>query len=272
MVEIFYRYMASKSMSHHLIAGIVLRIHPTARLLAMVLLMLAPFSSQAGVAKISSPEVTKDRYDIEYIGIREGDSNPARTNNQRHRLETNYGITDDFLFGVEVNGRRNASHSFEGSSVAARVRYQLTQQGEWWLSSAVDLKYTAATHGSDADRLSSQLLLLRRLGPLRVIFNGELVKEIGENRDSGVSFDYQFQGLYSLGPKLAIGAEWQVDYGTDSLSDFADVEHYIGPVATATVFEEGGVRINSLASYNIGLTKAATDDAARIQLVFIRQF
>lgn len=242
------------------------------RIVTLALVMLCPLVSLAGVSKISSPEVTKDRYDIEYIGIRDGDDEPARTNNQRHRIETNYGITDGFLFGVEVNGQRDATHSFESSSLAARGRYQLTQQGDWWLSSAVDLKYTTATSDQDADRISSQLLLLRRVGPLRVVFNGELVKEIGNNRDAGVSFDYQFQGLYSITPKLAIGAEWQVDYGSDALSDFADVEHYIGPVATATLLEDGPIRINSLASYNVGLTDAATDDAARIQLVLIRQF
>lgn len=238
-----------------------------------ILPIIAPFavfilanSALAGVGKVSSPAVSKGELEVEYTGVRYGDSRSSLNNKQAHAYEVEYGFSDRFMLGIEGKSERESGDDdlqFVGYGVEAQ--YELTSQGAWWLASAMKAKYLRTPRHSEADEAELQLLLARSYGASRLVLNLGLEHELGNNRERGVALESALQARHAFNEHFAPGIEWHATHGT--LNDLGRNEtHYVGPMVGGALFEMGGHEV----AYNIGhfwgMNNASADHATRVQL------
>lgn len=225
----------------------------------------------ADVGSPKSARVTKDRASIEYKGARLGDGRKALNNDQGHEFEIYYGITDSVKLGFERYYENEAQGGFESEAYTPNVTIETTQQGEWWLSSALFGQY--ALEDGDPDSVKIVLIGERKDGNLLLRGNLGFSREIGGGRDTGISHDGVLQGLYRISSPVSAGMEWHADFGKlNDTGDREDHTHYIGPVIAGELFAIGNGSVHYAAGYYWGLTRASADNAQRVMLKYEVQF
>lgn len=153
------------------------------------LFMLVAASSQAGVATISTPSVTKGQTELETgHAIEQG-------GNSEHAIQAMYGFTDWAKLGMEFTAERQR---WNGSAGDRDLRYALTdlkvtfaftkQSAQMPLSVGMRAQYGLSAVGG-ADEIDARLLLRRQDGPLDLVANLGLEHELGENTESGLGGD-----------------------------------------------------------------------------------
>jgi hypothetical protein len=243
------------------------------RLAILPLVVFATSAAYAGVSKLSSPAVTKDKAEIEYSGTRYGDDSSTLNNKQTHQLELEYGFTDNFKLGIEGKAERKSKDSNELKFYGLEAQYELTQQGQWWLDSAVKAEYARAVQEKDADSFEVKALLARKIESTKLLANVTLERELGDNRKKGISLESKLQATQSLNEYFNPGIEWHGDFGKiNKLGDNDRSEHYIGPVIMGDLFKLAGGKIEYTAGYYWGVTDDSTDNAARLQLGYEIKF
>lgn len=236
-------------------------------LLASVSFVIMPNASFAGVGKISFPAITKGEAEIEYTGTRYGDSAKAQRNKQKHIYEMEYSFTDSFMFGLEAKSMRQSTKGHEISAYGIEAQYELTNQGDWWIDSAIKGEYLLADHANEPAILEMKILAAYKLGDTRLTGNLNFEKEVGNNRSSGSALESQFQASRHLNEHINPGIEWHAEYGKlDNISSTSAQEHYVGPIISGDLFELGGHEVEYTLGYFFGITNASADNAARLQL------
>lgn len=235
-------------------------------------LLIAPVS--AAYAEVGSPKsasVTYNEVSIEYKGTRTGDDRRALNNEQEHEFEAYYGVTDTIKLGFERVYEREAGDGFESEAFVPNITYELTQQGDWWLSSALYGQYKF--EDGDNDAVKAIAIAERRDGALLSRANLGIEREVGAGRSHGVSVETALQGVYLWREGLNPGVEWFADYGkANDFSDTEDQEHYVGPVIMGTLFDIGPGEMKYAAGYYWGVTDASADNAQRVKLEYEFQF
>lgn len=235
--------------------------------------LLLAAQAQAGVGKISSPDVEKGVAEVEYSGTRYSDNAQSLNNAQSHTVELEYGFTKNFMFGLEGLVKRESPKGSEISGYGVEAQYQLTHQGEWWLSSAVKAEYTHAAHDNDPEEAEVKLLAAYERGPGRLVGNLNLERQMGSSREHGLVLSTALQATHALDEHFKPGLEWHADHGPiNDLGQQNRMTHYVGPVVTGTVFEMGDRELNYQAGYYWGLTDASAAQAARVQLSYEFKF
>lgn len=243
-------------------------IHSTGSLIATLSAALLATHAHAGVGKVSSPVVKHGVLEFEYSGSRLSDDDASLNNKQSHTYEIEYGLTDRFMLGLEAESGRESGegHVFEAAGVEAQ--YLLTEQGDWWLTSAVKTEYL---HGARnrPDELEVKWLGAYRHKLADVVVNLDFEREVGENRDHGIEFGTKLQVTHPLNKHFNPGIEWQAEYGTlNNLGDNDHEEQYIGAVAHGEIARFSTHEIEYVAGYFWGATDQSADHAARIQLEY----
>lgn len=238
------------------------------RPLAVIFAALLSANASAGVGKISSPDVTKGEFEVEYSATRYGDeSGSALNNKQAHTYELEYGFTDRFMLGLEVGQTRESPQGSKIEGYGVEAQYELTRQGDWWLNSAIKAEYLHAAHDADPDELELKMLASYSAGANKLTGNLSFESELGNSRDHGIALESAVQAKHTLNEHFAPGIEWHAEYGNLSdLGNSDDVKHYVGPVLTGTLFDFGSSELEYTAGYYWGLTDVSANNAARIQL------
>jgi hypothetical protein len=243
------------------------------RFLVFAFALFSTTHAQAGVSKLSSPAVTKGKAEVEYSGTRYGDDGKSFNNKQTHQVEMEYGFTDDFKIGLELKGQRKSTDSNELKFYGIEAQYELTQQDQWWLASAVKAEYAHAVQEKDADAFELKALLARRIANTNVLANVTLERELGDNRESGIGLGAKLQGVQQMNEHINPGIEWHGDFGKiNKLGDNATSEHYLGPILTGDLLKLAGGKIEYTAGYYWGMGDDAADNAARLQLGYEIKF
>ncbi len=225
--------------------------------------------AMAGVGKLSSPAVTKGEVEVEYSGTRYGDSGKASNNKQSHTYELEYGLTDNFMLGIEAKSSRKSGQSHEFSAYGIEAQYELTQQGAWWLATAVKGEYAKAVHDGDADEIEVKWLASRSYGASNLLVNIGLERELGDNRAHGVTLTSALQASHAFTKHFAPGFEWHAEHGKlNKLGDGDVREHYLGPIVKGELFDIGRGEVNYTAGYYWGLNDDSADTAARLHIAY----
>lgn len=237
-------------------------------------LLATATNAVAGVSKISSPTVTKGKASIEYSGTRNDDDKGSKGDNkQKHRVDLEYGLTDNLKIGIEGNFERQRKDPTELKTYGVEAQYEFTEQGQWWLSSALKLEYTLAVLDSDADEIELKWIAARRIEDTSLLSNVTFGRELGSNREGGISVNTKLQAVQRITPYANPGLEWHGDFGT--ISNFASEEsneHYVGPIVTGDIANIAGGTIDYTAGYYWGIGNQATDEAARVQISYEIKF
>jgi hypothetical protein len=214
------------------------------RLFVFALSILATTSTQAGVSKPSS-----------------------------HTAEIEDGFTDNLKLGLEGKFQRKSKDANELKFYGIEAQYELTQQGHYWLASAVKAEYARALQEKDADELEVKALLARTIDKTNVLANVSIARELGHNRESGLSLGAKLQAVQSLNEHINPGFEWHGDFGKiNKLGDNDVSEHYVGPIITGDLFKLAGGEIEYTAGYYWGVSDDAADNAARVQIAYEIKF
>lgn len=229
------------------------------------ILLAAP--AFAGVGNISSPEIKPGILELEYKGERYGGADNA----QEYEIEIDYGFGRNWKAGFDLEGsREDGSVEYDGFGFEAQ--YQFTDQKDgWWLSSALKGEYGFAKDSDDADEGEIKLLLARNDGKWRTVFNADIERETGANRDHGVEVGSALKTYYKATKWIGPGIEWHAEWGEldDAGFDGGQNEHYLGPIIAGTLAEWGdGDFIAYTAGYYWGITGASYPNAARLQLQY----
>lgn len=226
----------------------------------------------AGVGKVSSPDVTKGKAEVEYIGVRHSDDRKSLNNKQAHTLEVEYGFTDNFKMGLEGKTSRKSADGHEFKAYGIEAQYELTQQGNWWLDSAIKGEFLIGVE-NNPDEVELKWLGARSYGASKLVVNLGLSRELGENRGHGLDVSSRLQASHAYNEHFAPGFEWHGDHRKlSNLSGKTTREYYLGPIVKGELAELAGGEIEYLAGYYWGLNDTAADSAARLQLSYEVKF
>lgn len=242
--------------------------------LRLFLMCLFAASPAAAVEKVNYPAVIKDRVQLEYLSVGTwDDENPAFDGASRHRFQLSKGLTDRLDMAAALTVTADPSHDWRASGLGLRAKYELTEQGDWWLASAVQARYT---HRVDTlpDDLHVRLLGQRTQGNFVGTANLGLRREIGEHRGDSIEVRMATQGLYRVSEAISPGLEVFKVFGRfNNLNDEDARSFQLGPIVTGQ-FPVGdqGDALMYLAGYYWGLTDSSADEGARLQLNYLMQF
>ncbi|MFZ4124993.1 MAG: hypothetical protein ACOYJ2_02830 [Rickettsiales bacterium] len=240
-------------------------------LLASSLLATPAFAGAVGYVK--SPGVDKGKFQVEYKGVRLGDDKKSKNNNQEHEFEVYYGLTDRLKFGMEVEAERESGESLDVEKYAPNLQYELTEQGEWWLSSAIYGAYGFADKASAANKAKLIAIVEREQGPWEILANLKAEREMGDNRKNGIIIYSSLQTVYEWRDYIEPGFEWHAKHGkTNDFSDENNREHYVGPIIEGDLYEDEKSEVEYQFGYFWGVNDNAADNAARVLLEYSVKF
>lgn len=233
--------------------------------LIIVVLAAAP-AALAGPGSVSSPGVEKGERAIESKTILEFDHN-SDAYELEEELEIEYGISDRILAEIEAEFKKEQGKPAETDAVGVSIRYQLTDQDNTALASALNFSYGMSTAG-EADSAGIELLLGHESGPYEVLANIETGYEIGDQARDGVSLDIA-GGAYRSFAGWDLGIEYFGDFGNlRDLSGYQNQSHYIGPIVFSEVELPGETALEYGFGVYQGISRGAKDMAAKLELEF----
>ncbi len=148
--------------------------------------------------------VPKGGVEIEHyttVSLDEG----GKTNEWKHMVELEYGITDHLESGLYFVGAQTNAGPFAYSGFKARLKYRFGSEGVGPIDPAVYVEYisepTFTEHG-----VEGKLILAKKIGGLEVDFNAEYVASFSPG---GIEHEIEpFLGVgYRVAPWFAVGVE-----------------------------------------------------------------
>ncbi len=219
--------------------------------LLTAILFFVPGSAYAS-NKVSSPDVTAGKFEIEYRGGNDSDSEDSKDGNELHKFMANYGLTDRLRTEVKgilaENGR-----GYVWSSIEWSWRYQLLKGAEWMPKLSLQGNYEFALEARKPDKFETTILIAKDTGPLTHVANINFENELGAYARSGTNFNFSWKTKYRLVSYFDPGAELYMDFGKFGTKTSGPNRHHIGPVFSGIIVE--GLK------YEAGFLAGFTDDA-----------
>jgi hypothetical protein len=211
--------------------------------------------------KIYSPNVVKGEFEMEYFGTRSFDKDHDKNNIQKHEISVGYGVTDYWQPELYVIFEKNPDESAEVTGYEFENRFQLAQQGQYWVDPGLLLAYTHAQNAGTADELELKLLLEKKTGSVLNRANIGIGQEIGSDAKGGPERSILWSSRYVYNTYFAPGFEVQSNFGKASeANNFKNQEHYAGPAAYGNIARN----MKYEAAYLFGVSNAAANSAARL--------
>lgn len=234
----------------------------------LILVLLA--SPAWAVEKLNYPQVVKDRMQVEYLGFAEQEAPGG--DRWRTRVQTTYGLTDrvDLALSYLAENQQNTPTQSVGPSV--RLKYELTEQDAWWLSSAIQARYTHATDGR-ASTLNTRLMLQRDFGDWLATANFSAIRGMGAKRDPSVAVTGAAQLLYQYSPEFSPGIEAFHSYGP--LNDLDYTGRYsqeIGPIVAGAWPLSNHQQLTYVLGYYRGLSAESPEQSGKLQVNYVVDF
>lgn len=207
---------------------------------------------------LTSPYVTEGRATTEWRGGYDFMEDSAK-DKWRMRLLQSYGVTS--FWDTRIAGTWSHDDETITDAWSWENKFQLAPKGEWPVDLGVRLDYSDTTNG-DPDKIAARLLAAKALGQFSNTANFSFSREIGDDADNNIGFDFAYGLSHPLTDNYALGLEYYADFG-DFDNDFDEQNHSIGPVVYGT---HGQVRyqFGALA----GISEAAPDVALKATLSY----
>lgn len=207
---------------------------------------------------------------FEYSGSRTIDDVHADNNNQEHELELEYGATDRWMPGIGVEFTKEPDDHIKTDKIGVESTFQFWEPGEKWVDAGIQIEYGHSFAPHDPDAVEAKLLLEKQAGSFVHRANVGAEQAIGGNSGGGPALSVLWSSRYVLNDHFKPGFEVQSFLGKDGeiSGSFEKQEHYAGPAAYGKI----GDSLNYRAAYLFGISDAATDGVARIQLLYVMDF
>jgi hypothetical protein len=207
---------------------------------------------------------------------------------QSHEFETQYGLTNWWLFSFTLGTDQPRGEDFNVSSVEFEAQYQFVKRKGDGIALAIQGGYEKAiNHGGEqnADEIGFGPIVELASGKLLITFNPLFTDQVGPNRDTdSLGFGYGWRAEYDFAKHWGLGVEMFGEIeDLANAGSFNDHNHSIGP----TLFwnpsndddeagqAEGGGDEDKVAgppplelSFNVGLQFGLTDATSDTGLKF----
>ena len=216
-------------------------------------------STQEAVAtkKVYSPLVEEGELEFEMRGGYDFDDRASKDGKQVQKYAVGYGVTDRWfteLYGEIEQGA--TEDNFDFTAIEWENRYQLFDQGQYWLDAGLYFAYENSFEAKHADKIEGKLLLEKPLVHFTHTVNLELEQEVGQYRTKDVKGATAWSSRYRWKESLEPGIEWHADFGElNAGNSFDEQTHQLGPVFYGKLFDHFKYDIG----YLFGVSDAAPD-------------
>lgn len=233
-------------------------------LIALGFYVLFPGYAQAGMAGIGNSTVNEGQLSTQLrLSLSEDNDSQALDGRFRSRLMVDYGFTDDFAFGVYLQGENFGNDSQELDSTIADARFEFTEAKTHGYYSGMRLRYTYKDGDKKPDNAHIRFILGVPIDKWDLRLNQIFAHEVGEDSRHGIGIDTRLQATYFYHPDHRMGLETLSDFGYGRrLTSFDEQNHVLGPVFAGKIDGDTSYEFG----YRHGISKAAPDHNFRIFL------
>ena len=232
-------------------------------------LFAAICSSASASDKISSPNVTKGKMDLEYRGGYDFDDDVRKDHRQVNKFVLNYGVTDRIRPELKLVTDNDPTKDFIIASVEGGVKWNFLKPDEAWLSSAAELIYKLSTESTKPDRAEFKLLFGKSVDNFNFLSNASVEEQVGEDSKNGRGYKFSIGGNYKVENYFMPGVEYYADTG--NLRDgntYSEQKHSLGPVIYGKLTDD----FKYEAGYLFGISDSAPDGRIKFLLTYSAQF
>lgn len=215
--------------------------------------------------KVYTPYVDVGELEIEWKGGYDFDDDADKDGAWKQKLGVGYGFTDFWFSEIyaEVEREGESGANTELTAIEWENKFQLTEQGEYWLDTGVltELKYNT---NDGADKFEIKGLFAKDTGDFSHAANIIAEREFGDHSSDETEFGLAWSTRYRYMPEFEPGIEIYSEFGSLSNgSDFDEEKHRIGPVAYGHIghfaYDVG---------YLVGISEAAPDGTLKALLEY----
>lgn len=218
---------------------------------------------------IYSPTVEQGEYEIELRGHTTFDSDSSKNSQEKYKIDLGYGVTDYWSTAFVAEIEEDATGKLEYEASAWENRFQLTEQGEYWVDVGLYLEYEYAHEDTSNDKIEGKLLLEKSAGQYVNTANLIFSRELGSSASNATNFEYAWRTRYLLNKQFEPAIEIYGEMGeVGKVLPSDQQDHRIGPVV-------GGVFSSTTHSkwvYEVGYLFGVTDAAPDGTLKFVLEY
>jgi hypothetical protein len=231
--------------------------------LAVLLLPGAAWASN----KVSSPDITDGKTELEYrLGHDTDDDTAARNRQQTHKFVANHAFTPRW----RMEGKAVASGrvgDLDWTYLEWSNRWQVWKEKEGPVKLALQATYKLAVQSALPDKIEFTVLAARDTGPLSHTLNLNAENEIGDRAAGGTDINLGWKTKYRLMPALDPGVEFYADFGKVGSRQPSMADKYqIGPTLSGEILP--GLKYDT--GLLFGLSRAVPDE--RFKLILTHAF
>jgi len=239
--------------------------HSTGIIIVLFLCILGFTRHAHATKKVYSPIVEGGELEIEMRGSYDFDHRSSKDGKQKQKYAVGYGVTDRWHTEFYVEIEKGATESdFEFTALEWENRYQLTEQGQYWIDVGLYFEYEVSFEDDKADKIEGKLLLEKEMGNFTHIANIIFEKQVGGDSEKETEGGLAWGSRYRLRKYFEPGIEFHSEFGELNKSkSFDEQEHLVGPVFYGKV---GNIK------YDIGYLFGISDDAPDGKLKWILEY
>lgn len=185
------------------------------------------------------------------------------------RYEVEWNVTDRWHTALIGKLKQSADGSLLYDATAWENIVQVFEQGERWLDFGLYFEHSAADDPDAADTIEFKPLLEKNAGPLTFTANPIFEKEVGDNSDESLVFEYAWQTKWRWRPEFEPGFEAFGKVGEINDAPRLDAQrHQIGPA----LFGKLGLNEMGALKYEFGWLFGLTDGSADGSLKWLLEY
>ena len=223
---------------------------------------------------VYSPIVQKGEWEIETTGVYDLDHRKDKNVVQEYKNAIGYGVTDRWATEFYGEFERQSKEDGNGNTKPFSVkfthlewenRYQLTEQGQYWLDAGLYFAYEIPVREKDPGKIEGKILLEKSTQNFthatNIIFNKEVGGGTTEETTAGVSWSSR----YRLSKYFQPGFEYWIDFGQmNKHLPYDKQSHQVGPVFYG--------RLTKHIKYDVGYLFGMSDAAPKGELKWILEY
>ncbi|MGE3622778.1 MAG: hypothetical protein AB7H77_02735 [Bdellovibrionales bacterium] len=224
------------------------KIHGVAALLAALAALPPAHASN----KVSSPDITGGRIELEDRGGYDFDGNPGRDGDQLHKFVANYAPLD--FYRTEIKGvLADDGSGYNWTYIEWSHRFQLIKNDDWLPKLSLQGNYKFSLRPNQSDKFESTILMQKDTGPFTHVTNINFENDIGGWARPGTNFNFGWKSKYNHSKHVEPGAELYMDFGRFGASTSGPRRYQFGPAVYGKIMDEMKYELGFL----FGLTQAA---------------
>jgi len=223
------------------------------RISLIALIGLLPLTAVAS-NKISSPDVTMGKTELEYRGGWDHDERTRLNHREDHKFVVNHGFTDRFRLEFKgIMPKQGDDYSLSYTEWGAR--YQLIKKNDLWPRLSVQGTYEAAMQAHLPNKFEFAVLAAQDFGDFPQTVNIVFESEYGKNSRDGTKFNVNYKSQYKYSEYFIPGVEFYLGQGRIGTEPGGAKEVQAGPALSGKLIDDVKYDVGLL----WGMTNAAPD-------------